>query len=137
VAVKVPQPEVHIRGDGDARHEFVGKVVMSCERAGIFKIGFITESPPCGSTPLTHPRVFRPEKGRHRRRIAAAFPDSTLSSTVSGMSTPRDGPLDFLSENDCGVCHRVTAIGIGMMPMLNTYYASLAGAPGMNRIGSQ
>ena len=35
------------------------------------------------------------------------------------------------------VCHRVTAIGIGMMPMLNTYYASLAGAPGMNRIGSQ
>jgi len=58
-------------------------------------------------------------------------------SSVSGMSTPRGGPLDFLSENDCGVCHRVTAIGIGMMPMLNTYYASLAGAPGMNRIGSQ
>jgi biopolymer transport protein ExbD len=48
VAVKVPQPEVHIRGDADARYEFVGKVVMSCERAGIFKIGFITEPPPHG-----------------------------------------------------------------------------------------
>jgi len=47
-AVKVPQPEVHIRGDADARYEFVGKVVMSCERAGIFKIGFITEPPPHG-----------------------------------------------------------------------------------------
>src|SRR5246127_3573350 len=33
VAVKVPQPEVHIRGDANARYEFVGKVVMSCERA--------------------------------------------------------------------------------------------------------
>jgi len=39
---------VHIRGDADARYEFVGKVVMSCERAGIFKIGFITEPPPHG-----------------------------------------------------------------------------------------
>ena len=48
VAVKVPQPEVHIRGDADARYEFIGKVVMSCERAGIFKIGFITEPPPHG-----------------------------------------------------------------------------------------
>jgi len=47
-AVKVPQPEVHIRGDADARYEFIGKVVMSCERAGIFKIGFITEPPPHG-----------------------------------------------------------------------------------------
>jgi biopolymer transport protein ExbD len=48
VAVKVPQPEVHIRGDADARYEYVGKVVFSCERAGIFKIGFITEPPPHG-----------------------------------------------------------------------------------------
>ena len=48
VSVKVPQPEVHIRGDANARYEFVGKVVMSCERAGIFKIGFITEPPPHG-----------------------------------------------------------------------------------------
>ena len=48
VAVKVPQPEVHIRGDQDARYEFIGKTVFSCERAGIFKIGFITEPPPHG-----------------------------------------------------------------------------------------
>jgi biopolymer transport protein ExbD len=44
-AVKVPQPEVHIRGDRAARYEFVGKVVFACQRAGILKIGFITEPP--------------------------------------------------------------------------------------------
>ena len=44
-AVKVPQPEVHIRGDMDARYEFVGRVVFACQRAGIMKVGFITEPP--------------------------------------------------------------------------------------------
>ena len=40
-----PQPEVHIRGDLEARYESVGKVVVACERAGIIKVGFITEPP--------------------------------------------------------------------------------------------
>ncbi len=44
-AVKVPQPEVHIRGDGESRYEFVGRVVFACQRAGIIKVGFITEPP--------------------------------------------------------------------------------------------
>ncbi len=47
-AVKVPQPEVQIRGDGGARYEYVGKVVFDIQRAGIVKIGFITEPPPKG-----------------------------------------------------------------------------------------
>ena len=47
-AVKLPQPEVHIRGDLDARYEYVGKVVIACQRAGIVKVGFITEPPPNG-----------------------------------------------------------------------------------------
>ena len=46
VAVKKPQPEVHIRGDREARYEFVGRVVFNCQRASILKIGFITEPPP-------------------------------------------------------------------------------------------
>jgi biopolymer transport protein ExbD len=46
IAVKVPQPEIHIRGDKDARYEAVGKVVYACQRASIIKIGFITEPPP-------------------------------------------------------------------------------------------
>ena len=46
-AVKEPQPEVHIRGDADVRYESVGRVVLACQRAGIFKVGFITE-PPAG-----------------------------------------------------------------------------------------
>jgi len=46
IAVKVPQPEVHIRADQDGRYEFVGKVVVALQRAGIYKIAFITEPPP-------------------------------------------------------------------------------------------
>jgi len=47
-AVKVPQPEVHIRGDRNTRYQNVGKVVVTCQRAGIAKVGFITEPPPRG-----------------------------------------------------------------------------------------
>lgn len=43
VAVLQPQPEVQIRGDGAAPYEHVGRVVLACQRAGILKIGFITE----------------------------------------------------------------------------------------------
>ncbi|HQR02559.1 MAG: biopolymer transporter ExbD [Proteobacteria bacterium] len=43
VAVKVPQPEVHIRGDREGQYEGVGQVIVACQRAGIVKIGFITE----------------------------------------------------------------------------------------------
>jgi len=42
-SVKEPQPEVHIRGDAEVRYESVGRVVVACQRAGIFKVGFITE----------------------------------------------------------------------------------------------
>jgi biopolymer transport protein ExbD len=48
VAVLVPQPEVHIRGDLAGRYEFVGRVVFACQRAGIQKIGFVTEPPARG-----------------------------------------------------------------------------------------
>ena len=45
VAVQNPQPEVHVRADEDTRYEFVGRVVATCQRASILKIGFITEPP--------------------------------------------------------------------------------------------
>jgi len=47
-AVKEPQPEVHIRGDLQVRYEAVGRVVVACQRAGIAKVGFITEPPARG-----------------------------------------------------------------------------------------
>jgi biopolymer transport protein ExbD len=47
-AVKEPQPEVHIRGDLKVRYESVGRVVVAVQRAGIAKVGFITE-PPAGA----------------------------------------------------------------------------------------
>ena len=46
LSVKEPQPEVHNRGDQDARYESVGRLVVACQRAGIAKVGFITEAPP-------------------------------------------------------------------------------------------
>ena len=45
IAVLQPQPEVHIRGDAEARYESVGRVVATAQRASILKIGFITEPP--------------------------------------------------------------------------------------------
>ena len=49
IAVLTPQPEVQIRGDGNANYEGVGRIVYACQRAGISKVGFITEPPPRGS----------------------------------------------------------------------------------------
>ena len=49
-SVKDPQPEVHIRGDLEVRYESVGRVVVACQRAGIYKVGFITEPPLGGVT---------------------------------------------------------------------------------------
>jgi len=46
IAVIEPQPEVQIRGDSNAPYEYVGKVVLAAQRAGIVKLGFITEPPP-------------------------------------------------------------------------------------------
>ena len=45
ISVLNPQPEVQIRGDGNARYEGVGRVIYACQRAGIAKVGFITEPP--------------------------------------------------------------------------------------------
>jgi len=45
VSVLVPQPEVHVRGDAKTRYAAIGRVVVACQRAGIVRIGFITEPP--------------------------------------------------------------------------------------------
>ena len=36
-------PEVHIRGDREARFQAIGKVILAVQQAGIQKVGFITE----------------------------------------------------------------------------------------------
>ena len=41
-AVKVPQPEVHIRGDREVRFESIGRVLADLQRSAILKVGFIT-----------------------------------------------------------------------------------------------
>ncbi len=46
-AVKVPQPEIHIRGDAGTDYENIGKVIAAINRGGIVKVGFITN-------PITH-----------------------------------------------------------------------------------
>jgi biopolymer transport protein ExbD len=45
-AAKVPQPEVHIRGDGASRYESVGRIIFACQRAGISRVAFVIEPPP-------------------------------------------------------------------------------------------
>jgi len=45
VALLTPQPEVQIRGDGGAQYDSIGRIVYACQRAGIAKVGFITEPP--------------------------------------------------------------------------------------------
>src|SRR5450432_3545591 len=48
VSVLVPQPEVQIRGDGGANYDSVGRIIYAWQRAGIAKVGLITEPPPRG-----------------------------------------------------------------------------------------
>jgi biopolymer transport protein ExbD len=43
VAVQDPQPEIHIRGDSNARFEDVGRTIFIIQRGGVIKVGFITE----------------------------------------------------------------------------------------------
>jgi len=42
-AVIKPQPEVHVRADQHTKYEYVGRVILDAQRAGILKVGFITE----------------------------------------------------------------------------------------------
>jgi biopolymer transport protein ExbD len=42
-ASRNPQPELHIKGDRDARYERVAQLMAAAQRAGLQKIGFITQ----------------------------------------------------------------------------------------------
>ena len=42
-AIKVPQPEIHIRADATTDYKNVGKVIAAINRGGVIKVGFITE----------------------------------------------------------------------------------------------
>ena len=42
-ATKEPQPDLHIRGDKAVRYERVAQAMAAAQRAGVRKIGFVTE----------------------------------------------------------------------------------------------
>ena len=42
-AAKQPQPDLHIRGDKEVRYERVAQAMASAQRAGVRKIGFVTD----------------------------------------------------------------------------------------------
>ncbi len=42
-ASKDPQPDLHIRGDKDVRYERVAQAMAAAQRAGVRKIGFVTD----------------------------------------------------------------------------------------------
>ena len=43
VAVQDPQPEIHIRGDSQAKFAAVGRTIYIIQKGGVVKVGFITE----------------------------------------------------------------------------------------------
>jgi len=45
-AAQEPQPELHIRGDKAVRYERVAQAMAAAQKAGVRKIGFITEPAP-------------------------------------------------------------------------------------------
>ena len=42
-AAKNPQPDLHIRGDKEVRYERVAQAMAAAQRAGVKKIGFVTD----------------------------------------------------------------------------------------------
>ena len=42
-AVKVPQPEIHIKGARQARYPDIGRVLFVVQQGGLVKVGFLTE----------------------------------------------------------------------------------------------
>lgn len=42
-AQKDPQPDLHIRGDREVRYERVAQAMSAAQRAGVRKIGFVTD----------------------------------------------------------------------------------------------
>ena len=45
-AIKEPQPDLHIRGDKEVRYERVAQAMAAAQRAGVRKIGFVTDPAP-------------------------------------------------------------------------------------------
>ena len=45
-AQKDPQPDLHIRGDKEVRYERVAQAMSAAQRAGVRKIGFVTDPAP-------------------------------------------------------------------------------------------
>ncbi len=42
-AVKIPQPELHLKADRNARYEHVARALFTIQSAGIVKVAFLTE----------------------------------------------------------------------------------------------
>jgi biopolymer transport protein ExbD len=42
-SAKIPQPELHIRGDKNVKYERVAQAMAAAQQAGLRKIGFVTE----------------------------------------------------------------------------------------------
>ncbi|KVW93309.1 ExbD/TolR family protein [Thiobacillus denitrificans] len=43
VAQQMPQPEIHLRADGDLAYKHVARIMADAARAGLSKLGFVTD----------------------------------------------------------------------------------------------
>lgn len=50
-AQKQPEPEVHLRADRNSRYEVIADVMSEAGKAGLTKIGFVTDPTPAAATP--------------------------------------------------------------------------------------
>ncbi len=46
VAKRTPQPELHLRADRETRYQNIAEVMSAAQKAGIAKIGFVTDPKP-------------------------------------------------------------------------------------------
>jgi biopolymer transport protein ExbD len=48
-AARAPQPELHLRADRQTRYQIIAEVMASAQKAGLAKIGFVTDPRPAPS----------------------------------------------------------------------------------------
>ena len=60
-AARTPQPELHLRADRETRYQRIAEVMAAAQRAGVSRIGFVTD-PTAGATA----RPTAPDRARQR-----------------------------------------------------------------------
>jgi len=61
-AAGVPQPELHLRADREVRYQRIAEVMAAAQRAGLARIGFVTDPRDAGAPPAAAPPAASPAR---------------------------------------------------------------------------